>query len=340
MSVTERQLSHNLPPASAIHPFRRSLYLWTELDCGHFYRNRQSWPVCLKYVNQIQRRLDEVTSDRPLERWHYPNVPNLAVSNWTQQYYGEENYRRLLRAVNYWSSLRLGSDGAVTGSGAAEESTDMKGVRNSVFVVHPQSVSSLNKVLVDKGDGGDGNADECVGEQVLVLGRGPTSADRDCGIDGMMHGKSGVEGNGVEEGTTEMDHISTNIRVENVDSASLLSSLSALFAKIMRMISNSISNHVFQFGKRYKKYLSGIVVNSSDTTKVTYSGGDGTSLPSKCPNYPHLAIPCRTCRILYDNSAVELPRQIMVCSLLTMLVLSFVATLVKLSRWYSCLNSF
>ena len=75
--------------------FHRSLSrgsLWVEIDYGHFYRHRASWPQCSASIDHTQRALDSAV---PLShRAHYPNVPNLVADQWTAQYYGlsEDHY--------------------------------------------------------------------------------------------------------------------------------------------------------------------------------------------------------------------------------------------------------
>lgn len=59
-----------------------------------------SWLQCSQWVDETQIYLDRsVSADN---RGHYPNVPNLASLNWTQSYYGDDGYRRLLLEKAHW----------------------------------------------------------------------------------------------------------------------------------------------------------------------------------------------------------------------------------------------
>ena len=75
--------------------FHRSLSrssLWVEIDYGHFYRHRASWPQCSAYIDHTQQALDSAV---PIShRAHYPNVPNLVADQWTTQYYGLSDHYR------------------------------------------------------------------------------------------------------------------------------------------------------------------------------------------------------------------------------------------------------
>jgi hypothetical protein len=86
--------------SSSVNRFRLNASLWIELDCGTFFRKIKNWPQCSKWVDETQIFLDRsVSSDN---RGHYPNVPNLATLNWTQSYYSDDGYRRLLLEKARW----------------------------------------------------------------------------------------------------------------------------------------------------------------------------------------------------------------------------------------------
>jgi len=111
--------------SSSVNAFRKNATLWVELDCGTYFRtinrvsilhtyntlfflvdfyltitSRLQWPACSKWIDDTQVYLDKsVHADH---RGHYPNVPNLATLNWSQSYFGEEGYRRLLAEKMHW----------------------------------------------------------------------------------------------------------------------------------------------------------------------------------------------------------------------------------------------
>jgi hypothetical protein len=91
---------------SAINPLLQEAYLWVEMDCGNFLREREKWESCRQYVDESQRKLDgSFSEETKYERYHYPNVPNLATDDWQHQYYGRNDYSRLQRIKDLWDPL-------------------------------------------------------------------------------------------------------------------------------------------------------------------------------------------------------------------------------------------
>ena len=87
-------------PFESFNPFRQNGSLWVEIDCGHFYPRRDSWPACSNFISQSQKQLDDIA---PRNRSaHYPNVPNLNTADWKEQYYGAEGYKFLQKMKNIW----------------------------------------------------------------------------------------------------------------------------------------------------------------------------------------------------------------------------------------------
>jgi Berberine and berberine like len=84
----------------SFNPFRQNGSLWVEMDCGHFFPQRDSWPACSQFVDDAQAALDHPI---PLSsKSHYPNVPNLVTESWREQYYGAEGYRLLQEVKQIW----------------------------------------------------------------------------------------------------------------------------------------------------------------------------------------------------------------------------------------------
>ena len=84
----------------SFNPFRQNGSLWVEIDCGHFYPKRDSWPACSSFISESQKQLDDIV---PRNRSaHYPNVPNLNTADWKEQYYGAEGYRFLQKMKYIW----------------------------------------------------------------------------------------------------------------------------------------------------------------------------------------------------------------------------------------------
>ena len=87
-------------PFESFNPFRQNGSLWVEIDCGHFYPRRDSWPACSNFISQSQKQLDDIA---PRNRSaHYPNVPNLSTADWKEQYYGAEGYKFLQKMKSIW----------------------------------------------------------------------------------------------------------------------------------------------------------------------------------------------------------------------------------------------
>lgn len=86
----------------SFNPFRQNGTLWAEMDCGHFYPQRDTWPVCKAFIDDTQRYLD---AHVPLaHKSHYPNVPNLVTEDWRRQYYGETGYKQLQGVKDVWDA--------------------------------------------------------------------------------------------------------------------------------------------------------------------------------------------------------------------------------------------
>ena len=86
----------------SFNPFRQNGTLWVEMDCGHFYPQRDTWPACKAFIDDTQRYLD---THVPLaHKSHYPNVPNLVTEDWRRQYYGEAGYKRLQGVKDVWDA--------------------------------------------------------------------------------------------------------------------------------------------------------------------------------------------------------------------------------------------
>ena len=98
---------------TSFHPFRHNATLWVEIDCGHYYRHRSTWPTCQTYLHDFQyaldtsiiRNIDKNTQSQ--EGSQYPNVPNLNTTNWKLQYYGEKGYRRLVGIKTEYDPFNL-----------------------------------------------------------------------------------------------------------------------------------------------------------------------------------------------------------------------------------------
>ena len=84
----------------SFNPFRQNGSLWVEMDCGHFYPQRDSWPSCSDFINESQRSLDNIIPKH--HKSHYPNVPNLNTMDWQEQYYGEKGFQELHRMKKVW----------------------------------------------------------------------------------------------------------------------------------------------------------------------------------------------------------------------------------------------
>jgi Berberine and berberine like len=91
----ERDLS-----TESFNPFRKNGSLWVEMDCGHFYPQRDTWPACSAFIDDTQRAFDSIVPKG--HKSHYPNVPNLVTEDWREQYYGEDGYRRLQEVKQMW----------------------------------------------------------------------------------------------------------------------------------------------------------------------------------------------------------------------------------------------
>jgi Berberine and berberine like len=91
----ERDLS-----TESFNPFRKNGSLWVEMDCGHFYPQKDTWPNCSGFIDETQRAFDRIVPKG--HKSHYPNVPNLVTEDWREQYYGEEGYRRLQEIKQIW----------------------------------------------------------------------------------------------------------------------------------------------------------------------------------------------------------------------------------------------
>lgn len=88
------------PYTESFNPFRQNGSLWVEMDCGHFYPQRDSWPTCSKFIDDSQVAFDHLI---PMDRKsHYPNVPNLATEGWREQYYGASGYKLLQEVKQVW----------------------------------------------------------------------------------------------------------------------------------------------------------------------------------------------------------------------------------------------
>ena len=84
----------------SFNPFRQNGSLWVEMDCGHFFPQRDSWPACSRFIDDAQAAFDHSI---PLSsKSHYPNVPNLATESWREQYYGAEGYKLLQEVKQVW----------------------------------------------------------------------------------------------------------------------------------------------------------------------------------------------------------------------------------------------
>ena len=90
---------------NSFNPFKNNASLWVEIDCGHFYRQKNTWPICRNSIDVAQRTLDLATTVD--HRSHYPNVPNLATQDWPQQYYGKEGFQRLVTTKKYWDPINM-----------------------------------------------------------------------------------------------------------------------------------------------------------------------------------------------------------------------------------------
>ena len=101
---TDGQYEH-APHTESFNPFRQNGSLWVEMDCGHFYPQRDSWPACSSFIDETQRAFDRIVPKR--HKSHYPNVPNLVTEDWREQYYGEEGYRRLQEVKQIWDPKNI-----------------------------------------------------------------------------------------------------------------------------------------------------------------------------------------------------------------------------------------
>ena len=99
-NMNKKQVSdhNNNRPQTSFNPFRHNSTLWVEIDCGHYYRHRSTWPACQSYLHDFQYALDAAikTNRNDDEGCHYPNVPSLNTTNWKRQYYGDRGYNRLV----------------------------------------------------------------------------------------------------------------------------------------------------------------------------------------------------------------------------------------------------
>lgn len=86
--------------SESFNPFRKNGSLWVEIDCGHFYPQRDSWPTCSAFIDESQRAFDRIVPKN--HKSHYPNVPNLVTEDWREQYYGREGYERLQKVKQMW----------------------------------------------------------------------------------------------------------------------------------------------------------------------------------------------------------------------------------------------
>lgn len=94
--------SSSIPHTESFNPFRQNGTLWVEMDCGHFYPHRDSWPSCKSFIDDSQRYFDKHV---PIaHKSHYPNVPNLVTEDWRRQYYGEEGYKILQGVKDVWDT--------------------------------------------------------------------------------------------------------------------------------------------------------------------------------------------------------------------------------------------
>jgi hypothetical protein len=93
-------LNDKKPYTESFNPFRQNGSLWVEMDCGHFFPQRDSWPGCSQFIDDAQAAFDHSI---PLSsKSHYPNVPNLVTESWREQYYGAEGYRLLQEVKQVW----------------------------------------------------------------------------------------------------------------------------------------------------------------------------------------------------------------------------------------------
>ena len=86
--------------STSFNRIRPNISLWSEIDCGVFYRQSKNWPACSKWIDETQLALDDVA--RGFDFFHYPNVPNLATEEWGNAYYSPETYNRLLQEKIKW----------------------------------------------------------------------------------------------------------------------------------------------------------------------------------------------------------------------------------------------
>ena len=98
--VDSQGLGDKKPYTESFNPFRQNGSLWVEMDCGHFFPQRDSWPACSQFIDDAQEAFDHSI---PLSsKSHYPNVPNLVTESWREQYYGAEGYRLLQEVKQVW----------------------------------------------------------------------------------------------------------------------------------------------------------------------------------------------------------------------------------------------
>lgn len=127
----------------SFNPFRKNGSLWVEMDCGHFYPQRDSWPACSAFIDDTQRALDRIVPKG--HKSHYPNVPNLVTEDWREQYYGEDGYKRLQKVKQMWDPeniFRHSQSVSVLGEESAGD-------------VH--TTSSVNGVTAKRGSKGGAN---------------------------------------------------------------------------------------------------------------------------------------------------------------------------------------
>ena len=86
--------------STSFNSIRPNISLWSEIDCGVFYRQSKNWPACSKWIDETQLALDDVA--RGFYFFHYHNVPNSATEEWGNAYYSPETYNRLLQEKIKW----------------------------------------------------------------------------------------------------------------------------------------------------------------------------------------------------------------------------------------------
>ena len=43
---------------SSFNPLLRTAVLWTEMDCGVFFRKHLDWPACSRFIDEAQQRME------------------------------------------------------------------------------------------------------------------------------------------------------------------------------------------------------------------------------------------------------------------------------------------